>query len=128
MKAMNIKWVASFVLMVAVFALSGGSWSSVFAGEMTMPNCIDAYAGGPDFLFNAKPENLEIAYGADCLSEVSMDYGPTFLVNANTISSGSSERLAECPQVQSGAPTFLVNAEPTINLSLAGIEDKCSPG
>ena len=124
----KITLVAGVVLIVAVFALVGGSWSSATAAELDMPNCVDAYAGGPDFLFNARPASLKAAYGDNCLTEVFVDNGPTFLVNAHAVSTGSLERLAECPQVQSGAPTFLVNAEPTVKLNVAGIEGQCIPG
>lgn len=124
----KITMVVSFVLIVAVFALIDGNWAPVFAGEMNVPNCVDANASGPDFLFNAKPGNLKNIFGDDCLSIVSVDYGPTFLVNPHPISLNSPERPVDCPHFQSGAPAFLVNVEPTITLSVAGNEDKCSPG
>lgn len=126
MKKMNIKWIAGFVLIIAVFALIGGSWSSAFARDEIGLECVDTFAGGPDFLFNAKPETLKMAYGVRCLGGVLVDNGPTFLVNM--LNSRSVEDLVECPLVQSGAPAFLVNAQPNNHHSVAEIAGKCSPG
>jgi len=125
MNKIKLTWVVGITLIVVVFSLAGVSWTSAAATEFARPDCVDAYAGGPDFLFNAKPEGLKIAYGQNCLA---VDNGPTFLVNSHMITSGPQDFTAECPQVQTGAPTFLVNAEPTVPLNVAGLEGQCSPG
>ena len=128
MKKRNIQLFAGVVVIVAAFVFFGGSWSSAFAGEMSVSGCVGVYAGGPDFIFNARPENIVAANGGNCLTKLSVDQGPTWLANPHMTSSEASQILAECPPVQTGAPTFLVNAEPITNPSFAGIEGKCSPG
>jgi hypothetical protein len=125
MNKSKITLVVGVILIVAVFALAGASWTSATATAYARLDCVDAYAGGPDFLFNARPDNIKIAHGRNCLS---VDYGPTFLVNSHAVTSGPLDFTAECPQVQTGAPTFLVNARPTVIFSVAAMEGKCTPG
>lgn len=125
MNKSKITFVVGFLLFVAIFTLIDGRGSSANAAEPNTSNCVDAYAGGPDFLFNAKPDNLKNAYSGNCPVA---DNGPLFLVNAHIINSGSQTFTAECPQAETGAPTFIVNPKPIVYLSVAEVEGKCSPG
>lgn len=125
----NILWTLSLVLVVATFSLISGSWSPAAAAQISIPDCVDVYSGEPNFIFNASPDDLKAtANDGNCLHAMSWDPGPTFLVFAHAINSGSLEPQAACPQVQFGAPTFIVNPEPTANFDVAGVDDICSPG
>jgi hypothetical protein len=125
MNKIKLTWVVAIALIVAVFALAGASWTSAAAAEFASPDCVDADAGGPGFLVNARPDSLKFVYGQNCLV---VDYGPTFLVNSHATTSGTLDYTAECPQVQTGAPTFLVNARPAVSFSVAAMEGTCTPG
>lgn len=125
MNKSKITLVVDVILIFGVFAFVGAGFSSAAARGLDNSNCVDAYAGGPDFLVNARPDSQKIAYNRNCLA---VDNGPTFLVNSHVITSGPLDFTAECPQIQTGAPTFLVNAEPTLNLRVAEMEGKCTPG
>ncbi len=127
----NSNLALSLILILVTIALIGGNWSAVAAenlsSEIAVTNCVDAYAGGPDFIFNPKPESMKITLGGNCQSKVTADNEPTFLV-ASSIDLGTPENQTECPKAQPGAPNFIVNPEPAVNFEVAGIDDKCTPG